>query len=185
MNVLLLPGQVDESCPGERTVATRRREAPGRRVARRPGRRSRRRLSGPVHLRLADSRGRPERQRAAAPLRAALRPPLGARRRRTVLTRRGRLAALAAAVVLLALVTWGGAVLLAALSPAAASDGSAKGARPSSLVVRQGQTVWDIAMTLSPGTDPRPLVHDIAALNHLTDWRLRPGQVLRTPAVPG
>ena len=48
------------------------------------------------------------------------------------------------------------------------------------VVVQPGDTLWQIATDLTPGTDPRPLV---AALGELLDGSgLQPGQELVIPA---
>jgi nucleoid-associated protein YgaU len=48
-------------------------------------------------------------------------------------------------------------------------------------VVRPGDTLWKIASRLqAPGADPRPLVDELAARNHLTG-ALHPGQALVLP----
>jgi len=47
------------------------------------------------------------------------------------------------------------------------------------VVVQPGDTLWGIAQTLAPGTDPRPLV---AALGEIVgDGPLLPGQLLTIP----
>jgi nucleoid-associated protein YgaU len=51
----------------------------------------------------------------------------------------------------------------------------------SSYVVRSGDSVWDIAQRISPGTDPRPLVDAIVETNDLDPSALTPGQTLVIP----
>jgi len=50
------------------------------------------------------------------------------------------------------------------------------------VVVRPGDTVWTIAQRLAgPDGDPRPLVDDLIALNHLRDAVIVPGERLAVP----
>jgi hypothetical protein len=51
-------------------------------------------------------------------------------------------------------------------------------------VVERGDTLWDIASRMAPGSDPRPIVDQIKQLNGLDDSRLSVGQRLRLPAPP-
>jgi nucleoid-associated protein YgaU len=51
----------------------------------------------------------------------------------------------------------------------------------SSYVVRPGDSVWDIAERVAPGTDPRPLVDAIVETNDLDPSSLTPGQTLVIP----
>jgi nucleoid-associated protein YgaU len=51
----------------------------------------------------------------------------------------------------------------------------------SSYVVRPGDSLWDIAERVAPGTDPRPLVDAIVESNHLDPSSLTPGQRLVIP----
>lgn len=48
-------------------------------------------------------------------------------------------------------------------------------------VVRPGETLWSIAVRLSGGADPRPLVDSIAGANGVEAGSLVPGQVLVVP----
>jgi nucleoid-associated protein YgaU len=52
----------------------------------------------------------------------------------------------------------------------------------STYVVRQGDSLWGIAATLSAGEDPRPLVDAIAEANDVDPGALTPGQTLAIPA---
>src|SRR5262245_14701750 len=47
-----------------------------------------------------------------------------------------------------------------------------------SYVVRQGDTLWTIARKLAPGSDPRPIVDLLSAMNGVDAGRLVPGQTL-------
>jgi nucleoid-associated protein YgaU len=47
-----------------------------------------------------------------------------------------------------------------------------------SYVVRQGDTLWTIARVLAPGSDPRPVVDVLLAVNGVDAGRLVPGQTL-------
>ena len=48
-------------------------------------------------------------------------------------------------------------------------------------VVRPGDSVWDIAERVAPGTDPRPIVDAIVASNDVDPGSLTPGQTLVIP----
>lgn len=92
------------------------------------------------------------------------------------LTRRGRL------VVLLT-------VVLAVLSVFAGRSGPAESTTVvhhphlATVVVTPGQTVWDIARSVSSGSDPRQVVAEIEELNSLPDGgSIRVGQPLYVPA---
>ncbi len=47
-----------------------------------------------------------------------------------------------------------------------------------SYVVREGDTLWTIALRLSPGADPRPIVDALASANGIDSGQLVPGQTL-------
>lgn len=53
---------------------------------------------------------------------------------------------------------------------------------PGVYVVQAGDTLWDIALALSPGEDPRALVHDLAEA--AGGAGLEPGQQIVIEAVP-
>lgn len=91
------------------------------------------------------------------------------------LTRRGRLVILLTGV-------------LAALGLLAERGGPAESTdvvhhpHLASVVVSPGQTVWDIALTVSGDSDPRQVVAEIEELNGLTDaGSIRVGQPLFVP----
>lgn len=70
--------------------------------------------------------------------------------------------------------------------PVAGAFAPEERARPvsrSSVVVRPGDSLWDIAERVSPGTDPRPLVDAIAEANHVDPAVLAPGQTLVIPSI--
>lgn len=82
-----------------------------------------------------------------------------------------------------------GGLLVLALSvsaPAvsgAMTGGSARGvAAGDRYVVRRGDTLWSIAVSRAPGSDPRPVVQAIADANRVDAGSLVPGQVLVIPA---
>ncbi len=120
--------------------------------------------AGDVQLRRTAERSHPRR-------------PSRATQRSTVrLTLRGRL------VVLLA-------VVLAALGVFAERGGPAESTSVvhhphlATVVVAPGETVWDIARTVSDGADPRAVVAEIEDLNSLPDaGSIRVGQPLYVPA---
>ena len=82
---------------------------------------------------------------------------------------------------MLAVAIWavGGAV-----AEAVGLGGAPSGARHTArtYVVRPGDTLWSIAGDLSPGTDPRPVVHAIARANGVDAGSLVPGQQLAIPS---
>ncbi len=78
-----------------------------------------------------------------------------------------------------------GAVLLAAVLAgpvAGALAGPRMAPRPSTYVIRQGDTLWDIAVRERPGADPRPLVRQIQELNGVDGGSLMPGRTLLIPS---
>ena len=50
------------------------------------------------------------------------------------------------------------------------------------MTVEPGQTLWDLAVEISPAADPRDVVADIKRLNALVVETLQPGQRLQIPA---
>lgn len=81
-----------------------------------------------------------------------------AARRRNLMLRRAAAAAALAATLVLALLGSGGGTAQAIRSHA-----------PEAVVVRPGQTLWDIASRYAPAsTDPRAYVDEVLALNHLS-----------------
>ena len=100
-------------------------------------------------------------------------PPMPSMR----LTRRGRL--LLTAVVLLALVV--AAVLLSGGAPARAGTDRAPAAAGERVTVRPGETLWQIAERVAPGSDPRETVARILDLNGLQTAQVQAGTALRLP----
>jgi nucleoid-associated protein YgaU len=76
------------------------------------------------------------------------------------------------------------AALAAAWTPPAVralgGDGLAQVSR-GRYVVRTGDTLWSIALRVSPGEDPRPVVDAISAANSIEAGSLVPGQTLVIP----
>lgn len=111
----------------------------------------------------------------AAPLRRPRRPvgpvPVPAVR----LTRRARrLGAVLGLAVGVALGSWVGSAL--------SGDGEAlRLVGESSVLVRQGDSLWSIAATVAGDEDVREVVEEIRDLNGLDDASLVPGQVLELP----
>jgi hypothetical protein len=95
----------------------------------------------------------------------------------TRLTRRGRL--LLTAVVLLALVV--AAVLLSGGAPARAGTDRAPAPASERVTVRPGETLWQIAERVAPGSDPRETVARILDLNGLQTAQVQAGTALRLP----
>ncbi len=96
-------------------------------------------------------------------------------RRPVQLTARGR--RLRAVVpVLLALVLAAAVLAAGALSSPAARTTPPAAA---SVVVRNGDTLWSIAVRVAPQRDPRAEVDELARLNGVTGSGLVPGQVVR------
>lgn len=92
-------------------------------------------------------------------------------------TRVRRRRAILAAGLAIAGIVWAGPLT-------AASAGSV--ARPEETrvyVVRDGDTIWEIAVRLGAGGDPRPLVDAISEANHVDASALRPGQTILVPSV--
>jgi nucleoid-associated protein YgaU len=81
-----------------------------------------------------------------------------------------------------------GGLLVLALSVSApavsgAMTGSARvAAAGDRYVVQSGDTLWSIAVSRAPGSDPRPIVQAIADANRVDAGSLVPGQVLVIPA---
>jgi nucleoid-associated protein YgaU len=92
------------------------------------------------------------------------------------LTRRGRrlLAGLSVAI----------GIVIAGITAATVLDGGADALQlvgDSSVVVRSGDTLWSIAVSVAPEEDPRAVVDAIIEANDLQGVALVPGDVLRLP----
>jgi hypothetical protein len=53
------------------------------------------------------------------------------------------------------------------------------------VVVQSGESLWQIASRLAPGSDPRALVRTIRSLNGLTDSSVVAGRSLLVPVLTG
>ncbi|MBG6057468.1 LysM repeat protein [Cryobacterium sp. MP_M5] len=107
-------------------------------------------------------------------------------RTRLHLTRRGRvvfttLAAIPVAAVALALALNGGI---------AAAEGANAGAATVAdvatvfdyVTIASGQSLWQLAETIAPTSDPRDVIAEIVSLNQLPSENVQPGQRLALPA---
>jgi hypothetical protein len=75
-----------------------------------------------------------------------------------------------------------GAVLVEPWRPAVgASIPGAAGPTTARITVVQGRTLWQIARTIDPRTDPRITIERIRELNGLPDSSVRAGQELLIP----
>jgi nucleoid-associated protein YgaU len=74
-----------------------------------------------------------------------------------------------------------GVVLAAVVGAVVGGAGRLRLAGGSSVVVRPGDTVWEIAASISGEEDVRAVIDEIERLNGLDRDRLTPGQVLRLP----
>jgi nucleoid-associated protein YgaU len=97
------------------------------------------------------------------------------------LTRRGRLVR---SLVLMVLVVALAAVWMGRLTgePARAGTDGAPPVVTASVVVQQGDSLWNIAQRVSPDADPREVVDRIRDLNGLRSNLIQPGQVLLVPS---
>lgn len=89
------------------------------------------------------------------------------------LTRRGRLVVVGFALA-----------LVASLSIFGRGVGAAEAADPAAnrvVVVQPGETLWSIARDLDPSADPRSVIEEIKAVNHLKGQVVLPGQALTVP----
>ena len=93
------------------------------------------------------------------------------------LTRRGRLVVSTSCLVVAIGVAltgpWG--------SSAGATTAQAQGPTTARVTVAQGRTLWQIARSIAPTTDPRITVERIRELNGLPDSAIRAGQELVIP----
>ncbi|MDA9786724.1 LysM peptidoglycan-binding domain-containing protein [Pontimonas sp.] len=91
------------------------------------------------------------------------------------ITRRGRfvLSALLALPVLV--------VSLFLAAPGALADSAEVGDSHDYVTVLAGDTLWTIAESVAPESDPRDVVHEIMKLNQLSSAALTPGQEIAIP----
>jgi hypothetical protein len=92
------------------------------------------------------------------------------------LTRRGRLV-LVMTVMMIA--------VIAGFTIGRGSSLAASGARhhQQRVLVEPGETLWSVAARVAPHDDPRLVVADIEALNHLSGGEVEAGQQLLVPTV--
>ncbi|HEY5320865.1 MAG TPA: LysM peptidoglycan-binding domain-containing protein [Galbitalea sp.] len=106
-------------------------------------------------------------------MRQAVQRPAGAHLR---MTSRGR-------AVLLTLVTAPLVVAALALSLNAGGATATDSAGVlKTVTVSSGESLWQVALTVAPNTDPREVIADIMSLNNLTSADVQPGQQLDIPA---
>jgi hypothetical protein len=91
------------------------------------------------------------------------------------LTRRGR-----RVVALLAIIPIALTFLLIGMRGAVATDGSIQ-SETQSVVVKPGQSLWDVAVAISPNTDPRETIWLIQQLNTMETSEVLAGQALVVP----
>jgi hypothetical protein len=92
-----------------------------------------------------------------------------------------RLNRLGRIVVLLAVLAVAFAAFALLGGPAVSTDQTHHAAQHT-VVVRGGETLWDIASRIAPGEDPRVVIGDIVDLNNLSDaGSIRLGQKLFVP----
>jgi len=121
--------------------------------------------------------GYPARRSAGRPVRAAA-APVAAPRSASRLTRRGRL--LVTGLVLLLLVV--AAVLLSGGMTASAGTDRGAPVTAERVTVAPGETLWQIAERVAPGTDPRETVARILELNGLQTAQVQVGTALLLPS---
>jgi LysM repeat protein len=101
-----------------------------------------------------------------------------ARSRGIRLTRRGRLLVVLSVMTVLVLA----GLVLGHGSSQAAGRGSGV-ATTRTLTVRPGETLWSVATRIAPHEDPRLVVADIEARNHLVGGQVETGQQLLVPRI--
>ena len=111
---------------------------------------------------------------------------LGVVRTRLHLTRRGRIVFTTLAAIPLAAV----ALALALNGGIAAAEGAHAGAAAVAdvttvfdyVTIQSGQSLWQLAETIAPTSDPRDVIAEIVSLNQLPSENVQPGQRLALPA---
>ncbi|WP_309130885.1 LysM peptidoglycan-binding domain-containing protein [Brevibacterium sp.] len=98
-------------------------------------------------------------------------------------TARGRRALRLLRTIIFALVIVGGAFFVATQSSTAeaVSGSAAVGIDAESVIVEEGQSLWEVAVGLDLDRDPRDVVADIVEINHLSSPVVHPGQTLDVP----
>ncbi|MHB2023668.1 MAG: LysM peptidoglycan-binding domain-containing protein [Mycobacteriales bacterium] len=91
------------------------------------------------------------------------------------MTRRGRI------VILLLSVTVGFGLLSLGEVASQAATRVQRAPRLRHAVVQPGETLWQIATRADPAADPRIVVGELMALNHLSSAQLLPGETLLLP----
>jgi hypothetical protein len=91
------------------------------------------------------------------------------------LTMRGR-----RVVALLAIIPIALTFLLIGMRGAVATDGTVQ-SETQSVVVKPGQSLWDVAVAISPNTDPRETIWLIQQLNTMETSEVLAGQALIVP----
>ena len=121
------------------------------------------------------------RRSRTAPVRRQARP--AAPHQSLTLTRRGRVVVslLVIAAVVLSLVAVTALLLGPAAGTAAASGDAATHMTATTLVVRQGDTLWSIATRVAPHADPRETITALRELNNLDQPAVYVGQRLIIP----
>lgn len=100
----------------------------------------------------------------------------GAHRSAIRLTRRGRVVLLLVLVGLLLT-----AFVLGRTGTSVAATDTAAPAPYAQTTVHQGETLWSVAKRVAPGHDPRAVVEQLRALNHLSSGSVQAGQQLLLP----
>lgn len=96
------------------------------------------------------------------------------------LTTRGRVALMLVSAAFLLLVIAMSGRFTADAGTAVGPSGPANAV----VVVQQGESLWQIASRLAPGSDPRAMVQEIRSLNDLGDTTIVAGQSILVPVVP-
>jgi hypothetical protein len=92
------------------------------------------------------------------------------------ITQRGRRVLLALAAVPLA----AGALALALNGGSATA--TSEDVATEYVTVASGQSLWSLAESIAPESDPREVIDDIVALNHMSTAELQAGQMLAVPS---
>ena len=93
--------------------------------------------------------------------------------------RHGRLTARGRKVVLVALVS--PIVTLSMIMGGHVANASDSAPQTREVVVSTGESLWDIAVEVAPGQDPRRVIWTIQQLNHMDSSALTDGQTLIVP----